>query len=220
MSHGALARDAQPVYETAPTDPLRLRRFLQYGHVFSSAIQEVLESRLVAEVSPYPLTVPQFHLLKLIALRGQHQVGEVADLLGVSSPAVSKNVGKLEGLGLVTRSPFESDRRVTLVSASPQGRALVDRYESLTAARLAPVLARFSPVEIDCLTGLLESFSLRLLQAEASGTSFCLRCAAYGDECCSLAGVDGVCPYKETHRAARASTIDPAPNGALASGPN
>jgi DNA-binding MarR family transcriptional regulator len=177
-----------------------VRRFLQYGHVFSSAVQDILETRYVGEVSPEPLTVPQFYLLKLIALHGQYQVGEVAEFLGISSPAVSKNIDKLEGLGLVARSPSQGDRRVTLLSASNAGRALVRRYESLKADRLSPVLAAFAPDELEQLTRLLERFSVRLFQSEASATAFCLRCAAYGDATCSLRAAGSGCPFQSTRR--------------------
>jgi DNA-binding MarR family transcriptional regulator len=196
-----------PARETArpPTriEGERLRRFLHYGHVFSSAVQEILETRYIGAVSPYPLTVAQFHLLKLVALRGEHQVGQVAEFLGVSSPAVSKNIDKLEGQGLLIRCTSHDDRRVTLLSATPEGRALVSRYESLKADRLAPVLAGFASDEIEQLTGLLERFSVRLYRAEESSSAFCLRCAAYGDAECALVAVDGGCPYQRGRDATR-----------------
>jgi DNA-binding MarR family transcriptional regulator len=179
-------------------DAEQLRRLLQYGHIFSSAVQEILETKYLNEVSPYPLTVPQFHLLKLISLRGRHQVGEVAEFLGVSSPAVSKNIDKLEGLGLVTRRTARGDRRVTLLSANDEGMQLVNAYEELKAARLEPVLQSFDDEELDQLADLLERFSLRLFQSEDSGSGFCLRCAAYGDQRCSLIQVDGNCPYQRS----------------------
>ena len=58
-------------------DDERLRRFLHHGHVFSAAVKEVLESKFLSEVSDDSMTVPQFHLLKIITLNGHHQVGEV-----------------------------------------------------------------------------------------------------------------------------------------------
>ncbi|MFN2114620.1 MAG: MarR family winged helix-turn-helix transcriptional regulator [Anaerolineae bacterium] len=179
-------------------DAEQLRRLLHYGHIFSSAVQEILETKYLNEVSPYSLTVPQFHLLKLISLRGRHQVGEVAEFLGVSSPAVSKNIDKLEGLGLVTRRTARGDRRVTLLSASDEGVRLVNDYEKLKATRLEPVLRSFDSDELDQLSSLLERFSVRLFQSEDSGSGFCLRCAAYGDAGCSLVRVNGNCPYQRS----------------------
>lgn len=180
--------------------PEQLRRFLHYGHIFSSAVQEILETKYLREVTPHPITVPQFHLLKLITLRGRHQVGEVAEFLGVSSPAVSKNIDKLAGLGLVTRRTARGDRRVTLISASEEGRQLVLDYEQLKAKRLAPVLQGFDAEEIDRLSEMLERFSLSLFRAEEPGSGFCLRCAAYGEHDCALVHLDENCPYQRSRR--------------------
>jgi DNA-binding MarR family transcriptional regulator len=177
----------------------RLDRFLHCGHVFSAAVREILEARYLAEVTPEPLTVSQFNLLKLIALRGERQVGEMADMLGISSPAVSKIIDKLESKGLVTRSAATGDRRVTLVSASRKGSRLVRRYEELKAARLGPVLDVFTPEEVDQLSKLLERFSLSLYSRESTGDGFCLRCAAYGAPDCAIRAVDGVCPYERNN---------------------
>lgn len=197
MPHRALAAIGRAPTVSAGGSTDRLRRFLQYGHIFTSAVQDILESRYLAEASPEPLTVQQFHLLKLIAARGEHQVGEVAECLGVSSPAVSKNIDKLEGMGLVSRSASAGDRRVTLISVRPGGRDLVRRYERLKAERLAPVLATFAPEEIDQLTRLLERFARRLFDSGERGGSFCLRCAAYGSADCALIPYHANCPYAD-----------------------
>ena len=116
-------------------------------------------------IGPYRLTPSQFHLVKLMSFDGHHQVGEVADFLGVSPPAASKNIDKLERLGLVVRTPSKGDRRATLLSVSRKGRRLVRKYEDLRAARLGPVLKGFGPEEVEQLTRLLERFAVSLLEA-------------------------------------------------------
>jgi DNA-binding MarR family transcriptional regulator len=172
-------------------------RFLRFTHIFSSAVKEVLETKFLSEASPHSLTVPQFHVLKLIAINGKHQVGEVAEFLGVSSPAASKNIDKLERLGLVSRCPSEGDRRVTLLSASPKGRRLVVKYEEIKNDRLKPVLSKFRKDELNQFTSLLERFSVLLYEQEKSEEGFCLRCAAYTDDVCPIAHVLGNCTYEK-----------------------
>jgi DNA-binding MarR family transcriptional regulator len=158
--------------------------------VFGSAVGEILEEKYLREVSPYPISVAQFHLLKLITLQGEHQVGEVAEFLGVSSPAASKSIDKLEGLGLVARRPSADDRRVTLLVSTEAGRSLVDRYEATKAARLLPLIEHFGETETALFT--------LLFSAETADTGFCLRCAAYGDVDCALRHDHGNCPYQRT----------------------
>lgn len=181
----------------------RQLRFLRYSHIFASVVHEILEMKFLGEVSPYPLTLSQFHLLKVIGLNGDHQMGEVANVLGVSPPAATKNIDKLERLGLIVRSPSKGDRRATLLSPSPKGRRLVRKYEGLKAERLAPVLNEFAPKEVDRLSSLLERFSVSILNMEQPGHGFCLRCSAYIESACPVGRMRDGCPYQRV-RGARA----------------
>ena len=42
-------------------------QFLRFSHIFASIVREILEVKLLEEVAPHPLTLPQFHLLKAVA---------------------------------------------------------------------------------------------------------------------------------------------------------
>ena len=172
-------------------------RFLRQSHIFSSAVREILGARLLREVTPLPLTIAQFHLLKLMLIDGTHRVGKVADFLGVSPPAATKSVDKLERLDLLVRLPSKGDRRATLLSVSSKGRRLVRRYEELKAARLAPILESFDPEEVRLLTQLLERFAVSLLKQQESRNDLCLHCAGYLSEDCSVGLVRGGCPHEK-----------------------
>ena len=172
-------------------------QLLRYSHIFASAVHDLLELKVLRKVTDDPLTLPQFHLLKLISLNGTHQVGEVAQFLGVSPPAASKNIDKLEGLGLVARSPSTDDRRATLLASSAKGRKLVKSYDALKEERLEPVLEGFSEKEIGQFTRLLERFSLLLIRQEDSGKGLCLRCSAYYDDVCPVNHLRDGCPYQK-----------------------
>jgi DNA-binding MarR family transcriptional regulator len=167
-------------------DSQDLFNLLRYSHIFSAAVREVLELKILRETSPDPLSLSQFHLLKLISLNGKHKVGQVADFLGVSAPAASKNIDKLERLGLAARAPSKGDRRATLLASSPKGRDLVDRYEKLKVDRLQPVLRQFDTEELHELTRLLERFALALIEADTGGEGLCFRCSAYFEDNCPV----------------------------------
>lgn len=195
------------------TDPQDLFNLLRYAHIFSAVVQEILELKLLREVSPSPLSLSQFHLLKLISLNGQHQVGQVADFLGVSPPAASKNIDKLERLGLVTREPCADDRRATLLASSRRGRHLVRRYEDLKTERLMPVLEAFSTQDLRRLTQLLERFSTALIDAEDTGDDLCFRCSAYFDDQCPITHFHNDCPYQKVRQASGDSMTERRPEG-------
>ncbi|MGB6853341.1 MAG: MarR family winged helix-turn-helix transcriptional regulator [Thermoanaerobaculia bacterium] len=175
----------------------QLFELLRYSHIFASVVREILEIKLLNEVCPNSLTLSQFHLLKLISLNGKHQVGQIADFLGVSPPAATKNIDKLQGLGLVFRRQSKGDRRATLLTSSAKGRRLVEKYENLKAERLAPVLKAFNAEELDQLAHLLERFSLVLIHAEDSGEGLCFRCSAYFEDECPVTHLREGCPYQK-----------------------
>ena len=180
----------------------RHHHFLRYSHIFASVVREILEMKFLQDATSCSLSLTQFRLLKVIVLNGVHQVGEVAGFLGMSPPAATKNLDKLQRLGLILRNPSKGDRRATLISPSAKGRRLVQEYEIHKAERLSPVLERFSPNEIDQLVRLLKRLSLSIIRREDSGEGLCLWCAAYCQENCPVAYIRGTCPYMELRRSA------------------
>jgi DNA-binding MarR family transcriptional regulator len=192
-SHTAATRSGDVSGEAARE--ARLFAVLRRSHIFSSVVREILETRLLEEATPLPLTISQFHILKLMTVTGRHQIGEMSTFLGVSAPAVTKNVDKLERLGLVLRLPSEDDRRATWLAPSLKGRRLVDRYEEMKAKRLHPVLDTFPAEDLERFSEMLERVSVALLRQEETPRGFCLRCAAYIETGCPVGHVRGGCPY-------------------------
>ena len=180
----------------------RVERLVRGSHIFASVVREVLETNLLRQLMPTPLTPSQFHLLKLMALDGQHQVGQVAGLLGVSPPAATKTVDKLERLGLIVRAPSKGDRRATLLSVSLKGRRLIRRYEELKSRRLSEALRQFRSAQVESFSELLEHFALSLLGQVPDAGRFCLRCAAYIASDCPVGAACGGCPYVAARRGA------------------
>jgi len=179
---------------------------VRFTHVFASAVRELLELKLLAAVTRAPLSLSQFHLLRAVTLDGHFHTGELADFLGVSAAAGTKNIDKLERLGYVVRHPSRCDRRVTLLSASRKGRRLVARYESRKSQSLSPVLARFSREELRQLGRLLERFTLSLIEQQDGGSGLCLYCAAYCIADCPVGRLRGGCPFERLGRAHRAGS--------------
>lgn len=171
-------------------------RLLRNVHILSTLVAEILELGFLRKISPLPLNLSQFHLLRLMSFNGLSHVGDVAESLGVSAPAATKNIDKLERLGLVTRTRSAGDRRATLVSLSQEGRKLVRECEEFKSTRLSAMLEGFRPDEVAELSTLVEKLCVSLLGADAQSRGACLRCAAYLQEGCLVGGVSGGCPYR------------------------
>lgn len=81
----------------------------------------------------------QGRILALLEQRGETSQRELMALTGVRSSSLSELLGKLEGAGLIQRTPCPSDLRTTLVSLTPAGRQKA--AGSRTAARRSPFQA-------------------------------------------------------------------------------
>jgi len=171
-------------------------RFLRYGHILSSLLREFLESSFLEEFCPHKLTRSQFCFLKLIAGNSELQVCELARCLGVSPAASSKNLDRLEALGLVVRETSPEDRRATLLSVSPDGRRLVEDFERLKASRLAPVIEELGEERTEEFCDLLQEVCLGLLERNTVPEAPCMRCAGYYRPNCSVEELQGECALK------------------------
>jgi DNA-binding MarR family transcriptional regulator len=171
-------------------------RFLRYGHILSSLLREFLESSFLDQVCPHRLTRAQFCFLKLIATNSDLQVGELARCLGVSPASSSKNLDRLEALGLVVRETSAEDRRAILLSASDDGRRLVSDYERLKATRLAPALEALGPERTGELCNLLQEVCVGLLADNVDPEAPCMRCAGYYRPDCAIEELHGECALK------------------------
>jgi DNA-binding MarR family transcriptional regulator len=171
-------------------------RFLRSGHVLRSLLREFLEEEFLHRVPPHRLTRSQFCFLKLIAAKSDLQVGELARALGVSPAASSKNLNRLERLGLVYRESSVHDRRITTLRASTMGKTLVRTYESLKAAHLAPVIEKLGREKTELLCDLLEEVCGGVLERAEHPRETCMRCAGYYLPNCSFEQFQGECAMR------------------------
>ncbi len=175
-------------------------RFLRSGHVLRSLLREFLEEDFLHKVPPHRLTRSQFCFLKLIAAKSDLQVGELARALGVSPAASSKNLDRLEQLGLVYRETSEHDRRIITLSASTMGETLVRTYESLKAAHIEPVIEALGQEKTKILCDLLEEVCGEMLARAEIPRKTCLRCAGYYLADCSYEKFQGECALRPRQR--------------------
>jgi len=187
-SEGRLG-DADP-----PSD--EFYRFLRSGHVLRSLLREFLEEGFLHRVCRPRLTRSQFCFLKLITANTDLQVGELARCLGVSPAASSKNLDRLEKLGLVGREASDKDRRAILLKATRDGERLVHKYERHKAAHLAPVIDSLGPEKTELLCALLEEVCGEMLARAAIPRETCLRCAGYYRPNCLFEKFQGECALR------------------------
>lgn len=110
------------------------------------------------------LTMPQFRLLLVLALRGGAAGHDLAESMGVSLATITGIVDRLAAQDLVTRREDPRDRRVRRVELTAAGRGLVDDIAAAGTASQRRLLDRLS---LDDLTILERAFGLLADAAEA-----------------------------------------------------
>ena len=105
-----------------------------------------------------------FPLLVRITRRGPLGVGELADLVGRDYTTVSRQVAKLENLGLITRQSGKTDRRVTEAVVTENGQAMSELFDAARERLAQRALADWSEQDLKELARLLRRFTDDLMQ--------------------------------------------------------
>jgi len=106
-----------------------------------------------------PLDRALFPLLVGIERFGPIGVVELADRAGRDYTTVSRQVAKLESLGLVERRGNASDRRVREAVVTPRGKAMTDRVDAARERIGRAIFATWDAQEIDDLVRLMRKFA-------------------------------------------------------------
>lgn len=109
-------------------------------------------------------------LLVGIATRGTLSVAALADQVGRDSTTVSRQIAKLEQLGLIAKIPGETDRRIRMVTLAPAGEALARSVAAARQRLLARALAAWSEDDLGDLGRLNAKFVESLAYAVQAGS--------------------------------------------------
>ena len=106
-----------------------------------------------------PLDRALFPLLVSIERFGPIGIVELADRVGRDYTTVSRQVAKLESLGLVERRGRSTDRRVREAVVSPKGKAMTERVDAARDRLGRAVFKTWDARDIDDLARLMRKFA-------------------------------------------------------------
>ena len=112
-----------------------------------------------------------FPLLVRVERRGPLGIGELADLVGRDYTTVSRQVTKLEGLGLVARQVNAQDARIKEAVITAQGRAMTKALDGAREKLFNAVLADWDKRDVTELARLLRKLAdsgLEFVKAQRS----------------------------------------------------
>ena len=105
-----------------------------------------------------------FPLLVGIERFGPIGVVEMADRVGRDYTTVSRQVAKLESLGLVARRQGAGDRRVREAVITPEGKAMTDRVDAARERIARAIFATWEPRDLDELVRLVRRLADAMLE--------------------------------------------------------
>lgn len=117
-----------------------------------------LDERMVREAG-IALDRALFPLLVGIERRGPIGVVDLADRVGRDYTTVSRQVAKLESLGLVERQPGAADRRVREAVVTPKGKAMTDAVDAARERIGRAIFARWDERDVEQLARLMRKFA-------------------------------------------------------------
>jgi DNA-binding MarR family transcriptional regulator len=136
-------------------------RLLDDCHEAAHEVFAALNRSAGPELLSLDLTMGQFKAMATLTINGAQPVGELGRRLGISEPAASLLVDKLEELGMAVRERDPQDRRRTLVTATAAAEELAARLHQGREDHILTWLSALTDEELDGLTrgfrGLLRS---------------------------------------------------------------
>jgi DNA-binding MarR family transcriptional regulator len=109
-----------------------------------------------------------FPLLVGIERFGPIGVVEIADRVGRDYTTVSRQVAKLESLGLVTRHENSADRRVKEAAIAPKGKAMTDLVDTARERMGLAIFENWSANDISEFVRLMRKFADAVTQSEST----------------------------------------------------
>jgi DNA-binding MarR family transcriptional regulator len=98
-------------------------------------------------------------LFKLRAHGESARVSDLAELLDIDTPAVTRKIQQLERLGYLTSTPDPEDKRAKRISLTKSGEKTIDRIRLAANHRFARLFEGWSEEEISSFTLSLDKFA-------------------------------------------------------------
>jgi len=122
------------------------RELLDIVPMIMGAIRTEMRSRRTAD-----LTIPQFRSMLFIDRNPGCSLLAVAEHLGLTAPTVSKMVDKMVHNRLVKRESSSTDRRMIVLTLTPEGQPILEAARNGTQAHITETLATLLANELDVI---------------------------------------------------------------------
>lgn len=125
------------------------------------ALGHAISGRLAQAYRDENLTIPEWRVLAVISQAREVAARDVVSRTPMDKMTVSRAVASLEAKGFVARAVSETDRRVSMLSLSKEGRTLFDRVAALALDFEDELMATLEPEEAAAFRMVLEKLEVQ-----------------------------------------------------------
>ena len=152
------------------------------GDAFDAQSERTLAAAVAARIErliglfrslspPSGLSLTAAATLATLERSGPSRLTSLAVKEGVTQPAMTQLIARLQESGLVSRTADPADGRVVQVRLTDEGRKILARRRAVRAERLAEILARLSPQEQAALGAALPAMDALANAQQAPSTT-------------------------------------------------
>lgn len=121
----------------------RASQIYELNHTTSHLIYQY-----ITKTTKYPLSPSQRWLLWLLKEHGTRTPSDVAQVMGVTSGAVTSLADRLCKQNLINRERSKKDRRVVELSLTPKGEEMIEAIQQEILTRLAEICSKLTEDDI------------------------------------------------------------------------
>ncbi len=121
-----------------------------------------LDRRTLDIARTYGLSFSQFMVLEALFSKGDLSIGQVRDMILSSVGTISLVVKNLEKMGYVKRKTDENDKRVSILSLTDEGRAVIEKVIPENEAMIYDYMKDLSEEETATLLSLLKKLGANI----------------------------------------------------------
>lgn len=127
----------------------RARRLLRHGQRIRNYMLSGESPGDLWEGFPKDPTISQVRALLALNYLGPCRLKTFASSLQISGPAASEMVDRLVEMNFVEREQDPDDRRRIVLRLTPAAKERVEKHETFTLERIAAIMDRLSPQEVE-----------------------------------------------------------------------